>query len=125
MTEQMFKIREFDLEEVVEFATEKSDFDPSSQKFWTPIERRLINDADEGDNVEVYAQLAGAADTTDIDYDLADAVVKGTIESINKALKATKSGLEIVSVDMADYTSYMLVNAKETPRQFVKRIYTK
>lgn len=117
-----FNIRDFDLNEVAEVLDNRG-LDISTNKVWKPINQLLINDADKGDTVEVYAQLSGAVNFEDVDYVQAEAVVEGTIESINRALKAAKTGLEIVRVDMVESTSYMLVNAKETPKQFIKRVF--
>jgi hypothetical protein len=71
---------------------------------------------------EGLLEHAGFTDITDDEYEAAHAGAQGALQSLNEVFKTLGVKLEIVKVDMCDFTCWMLVKDGDEPKQVAQQI---
>lgn len=113
----MKAMRELDVNEVFEHMDEQD----------TPIDMindQLILDGAQGHMFafEGLLEHAGFKDITDDEHEAARIGAVGALQSVNEVFRTMGIKLEIVEVDMADYTCWMLIKEGAEPKQVAKQI---
>ena len=113
----MQDMRELDVNEVFEHMDELD----------APIDMindQLILDGAQGNMFAFEGLLAhaGFTDITDDEHEAARAGAEGALKSVNEVFRTMGLKLEIVEVDMVDYTCWMLIREGATPKQVAKQI---
>ena len=113
----MQDLRELDVNEVFEHM---DDLDAPIDM----INDQLILDGAQGNMFafEGLLEHAGFTDITDDEYEAAHAGAQGALQSLNEVFKTLGIKLEIVEVDMCDFTCWMLVKDGAEPKQVAKQI---
>ena len=113
----MQDLRELDVNEVFEHM---DDLDAPIDM----INDQLILDGAQGNMFafEGLLEHAGFTDITDDEYEAARVGAEGALKSMNEVFRTLGIKLEIVEVDMCDFTCWMLVKDGAEPKQVAKQI---
>ena len=113
----MQDLRELDVNEVFEHM---DDLDAPIDM----INDQLILDGAQGNMFafEGLLENAGFTDITDDEYEAARVGAEGALKSMNEVFRTLGIKLEIVEVDMCDFTCWMLIQEGAAPKQVAKQI---